>query len=83
MPLLPNHRCRVESPFETVFDALVEEHLAIQQLLIEMQDHDEPSGAVFDRLGRVFIAAAEALKRHTVPLAETPATRDVERGEAP
>lgn len=61
---------------------MVEEHLAVQQMVIDLKDRSELSDATCDRLMKAFIAAAEALKRHTLPLAETSAARDAERGEA-
>lgn len=57
-----------KSQTKIVFDALVEEHLAVQQLLQEAEgENGEPSTEAHERLANAFIAAARALQRYTVP----------------
>lgn len=53
---------------QELFDALVEEHLAIQGCFQELSEGaEEPSDAAYNRLAKAWEQAAIALKKYTVP----------------
>lgn len=57
---------------QATWDALVEEHFAVQQLMVEaMADEGEASAAAYDRLAQAFANAAELLM-HNTRAEETP-----------
>ena len=48
------------------WDALVEEHLAVQQMMREAMEAGEPSEQAYARMSEAFATAAELLKANTV-----------------
>lgn len=52
-------------PQKATWDALVEEHLAVQQIMVEAERLGEPSGAAYERLALAWAAASHLLVENT------------------
>lgn len=57
---------------DIVVEALIEEHLAVQQMMQEAAEEpiEGPSEAAYERLASAFTKAAVVLKEHTVEVPE-------------
>jgi hypothetical protein len=57
---------------QELFDALVEEHLAVQQMLQEaLANEGAPSDAAHERLAEAFASATLQLRKHSRPVPGT------------